>query len=312
LEYYSLTAIKHLADLCDFKIIDLNFNECNGGSFRIYFSKKDSPVYTECTDLINSILDDEFNYGLYNNDIFTKFINDCDNEVNKLKTFIKNANDSGKKIYIYGASTKGNCLLQYANIGENEIKYAVERNPRKFGKMTNTGIKIISEEEMRKCPPDYLLVLPWHFKNEIIKREDKFLTDGGQFIFPLPTFDIISKYDKVLITGCDGMIATHMYKELSNNSLYGITKKNTINNNILKYEFDITNIKQLEYCLISIKPDKIIHLAGISSSKYAYENPIETLHINGLVVANICDIIYRYNLNCKLFISSVVWLGIAV
>jgi GDPmannose 4,6-dehydratase len=157
---------------------------------------------------------------------------------------------------------------------------------------------------MRNSPPDYLLVLPWHFKSEIIKREDKFLTDGGQFIFPLPTFDIVSKYDKVLITGCDGMIATHLYKTLSNNSLYGITKKNTINNNILKYEFDITNNKQLEDCLISIKPDKVIHLAGISSSRYAYENPIETLHINGLVVANICDIIYRYNLNCKLFNAS--------
>ena len=77
-------------------------------------------------------------------------------------------------------------MLQYANITESDIPFAVERNLNKVGKMTCTGIPIISEETMRLSPPDYLLVLPWHFRNEIIERESEFLNNGGQFIFPFP------------------------------------------------------------------------------------------------------------------------------
>ena len=117
-------------------------------------------------------------------------MSNCDKEVKYLKTFIENVNKNGKNVYIYGASTKGNCLLQYADIGENDIKYAVERNPIKIGKMTSTGIEIISEETMRLNPPDYLLCLPYHFKEEILKREIEFMEGGGQFIFPFPHFEI--------------------------------------------------------------------------------------------------------------------------
>jgi hypothetical protein len=133
----------------------------------------------------------------------------CDREIHYLKEFIKTVNKSNKKIYIYGASTKGNCLLQYADIGEKDIQYAVERNLNKIGKMTSTGIKIISEETMRENPPDYLLVLPWHFKNEIIEREKEYLKKG-QIVFPFPNFEIISSKPKLLITGCDGMIAQYV------------------------------------------------------------------------------------------------------
>ena len=99
----------------------------------------------------------------------------------KLTDFIEYVNDNNQTIQIYGASTKGNCILQYCNIGEDKIRYAVERNPNKVGKSTNTGIEIISEETMRKDPPNFLLVLPWHFKTEIISRESKYLDEGGQF-----------------------------------------------------------------------------------------------------------------------------------
>jgi cyclopropane fatty-acyl-phospholipid synthase-like methyltransferase len=191
LEYYSLKQIKYIADNSNFKIIDIKFNNCNGGSFRIYFSKSKSKKYDECVDLINEILQKEISYGLDTNEIFEIFINNCDKEIKKLIDFIDIVNKNGKKVYVYGASTKGNCLLQYANIGEDKIKYAVERNHKKIGKMTSTGIEIISEEKMRESPPDFLLVLPWHFKEEIIKRENDFLNGGGQFIFPLPKFEII-------------------------------------------------------------------------------------------------------------------------
>lgn len=187
LEYYSLHQIKDIADRANLKIIDVKFNDCNGGSFRVYLAKTRSEMHTECTDLLVKILKEEDCMNLKSIDTFARFIESCNNEVGKLKKLITDANKKGERVYIYGASTKGNCLLQYANISEHDIKYAVERNPKKFGKMTSTGIKIISEEEMRADPPEYLLVLPWHFKKGIVKREAKFLENGGMLLFPFPT-----------------------------------------------------------------------------------------------------------------------------
>jgi GDP-mannose 4,6-dehydratase len=305
LEYYSLHQIKEIADRANFKIIDVKFNTCNGGSFRIYFSKKDSLLYNENTELINQILQEEINYGILNDNIFVNFMNNCDIEVKKLKNFINTVNKNGKNIYIYGASTKGNCLLQYANISETDIPYAVERNPKKVGKMTCTGIKIITEETMREAPPDYLLVLPWHFKDEIISREDEFLENGGQLIFPFPNFEIVGSKPKVLITGCDGMIAHYVTKRFSNFNLYGIGKtEESYNKNITKFYFDMNNCMELENVLSIIKPNFIIHLASISSSHFAFNNPIETLKTNGLITSQLCDIIYRNGWNIKLFNAS--------
>jgi GDP-mannose 4,6-dehydratase len=305
LEYYSLKQIKYIADQTNFKIIDIKFNSCNGGSFRIYFSKKSSDLHKECTELINDILEKEINYGLNSNKIYDDFMTKCNKQINYLNEFIDTVNNNNKKIYIYGASTKGNCLLQYANIGEEKIKYAVERNPKKIGKMTNTGIKIISEETMRETPPDYLLVLPWHFKNEILKREEDFLNKGGQIIFPFPNFEVIGSKKKALITGCDGMISSYLKEILDEYILYGITRHNNkLEKNITKYEFDMNNDNKLTDCILSINPDVIIHLASISSSQYAFNNPIETLYVNGLLTSKICDIIHRNKLSTKLFNAS--------
>jgi len=307
LEYYSLTAVKCIADLANFKIIDVKFNECNGGSFRIYFAKKMCKYYDEATELINKIIDDEFNIGIKDPCLYEKFMTNCDNEILKLNKFINTVNTSGQKINIYGASTKGNCLLQYANIDESKIKYAVERNLNKVGKMTSTGIGIISEETMRANPPDYLLVLPWHFRDEIIKREDAFLERGGQLIFPFPHFEIYSKKEKVLVTGCDGMIARYVLDEYSNEyNLFGFAheSRNNQNLNVTKFYFDIRDKMELELNLNIIKPDKIIHLAGVSSSIEAFKNPLYTLELNGMVVAHICDIIHRNKWSTKLFNSS--------
>lgn len=190
LEYYSLHNITYIANEAGFNIINVIFNECNGGSFRIYLSKKTSTKYTQNQTLINNILQEENNMNISNKETYIKFMKNCDIEINKLKEFISLVIKNNKKVYIYGASTKGNCLLQYANIDNNSIKYAVERNLNKVGKMTSTGIEIISEETMRQNPPDYLLVLPWHFKKEIIEREKIFLENGGQLIFPFPEFEI--------------------------------------------------------------------------------------------------------------------------
>ena len=305
LEYYSLHQIKEIADRANLKIIDVKFNDCNGGSFRVYFAKNSSILYRENIELINKILNEEIEYGLLNDNVFEKFMSSCDIEVKRLRDFVDNVNKNGKKMYVYGASTKGNCLLQYANLGESEMKYAVERNPKKIGKMTNTGIEIISEEKMRETPPDYLLVLPWHFKAEILVREKAFLDAGGQFVFPFPHFEIIGSKPKMLITGCDGMIAHYVKERCIDYNLYGISRSEQKNEkNMTKFYFDMNNTIELEHTLSIIKPDVIVHLASISSSHYAFKNPLETLQCNGLLTATLCDIIHRKGWNTKLFNAS--------
>jgi hypothetical protein len=111
---------------------------------------------------------------------------------NDVVSFIEKQVDLGKKVYIYGASTKGNTLLQYYGLDHTLITAAAERNPEKWGKVTvGTHIPIISEEAARSSRPDYFLVMPWHFIDEFISREKNFLFSGGRFILPLPHFSLI-------------------------------------------------------------------------------------------------------------------------
>lgn len=306
LEYYALHQVKEISDRAGFKIIDVKFNDCNGGSFRVYFAKKESEVYQENTVLIHKILKEEQEYGIMNTSVYLDFMKNCDTQVKYLKDFIENVNSNGKKVYVYGASTKGNCLLQYADLGENQMKYAVERNPKKIGKMTCTGIEIISEETMRENPPDYLLVLPWHFKTEILEREKDFLDMGGQFLFPFPQFEIIGSKPKLLITGCDGMISHYVKEKFIDYNLYGISRSSTLEyeKNITKFYFDMNDDMTLENVLTIVKPDVIIHLASISSSQYAFKNPIETLQCNGMLTATLCNMIHKKGWNTKLFNAS--------
>ena len=110
----------------------------------------------------------------------------------KLNNVIKTAKRNKKSIHCYGASTKGNVLLQYFGIDYKKISFAAERNKNKFGLMTpGSKIPIISESLSRKMKPNFYLVLPWHFKKEILKREKNTLKKGTKFIFPLPNFEII-------------------------------------------------------------------------------------------------------------------------
>jgi GDPmannose 4,6-dehydratase len=156
---------------------------------------------------------------------------------------------------------------------------------------------------MRKNPPDYLLVLPWHFKEEILLREKDFLDSGGQFVFPFPHFEIVGSKPKLLITGCDGMIA-HYVKQFTDYNLYGISRSTPTFENITKFYFDMNDTRKLEHVLSVIKPDVIVHLASISSSHYAFKNPIETIQCNGLLACSLCDIIHRNGWNTKLFNAS--------
>lgn len=305
LEYYALKQIYQIAKEAGFKIFNVSFNECNGGSFRVYFAKMESTCFTECTKVIAQILEKEHSLQLGNPETYSKFMNACFTEVEKLKTAINTINSDGEKAYIYGASTKGNCLLQFATIDESLVPFAVERNLNKVGKMTNTGIPIISEETMRQNPPKYLLVLPWHFRDEIIKREDEYLEAGGQLIFPFPQFEIYSKKKKVLITGNTGFIGSALSSQLYGEySLYGVNQSDKKGNGVTQFHTDINNSYMMNHIFEIVKPDFVVHLAGISSSQYAKENCLETLITNGMTTAVICEIIERQQLKTKLINAS--------
>jgi len=117
---------------------------------------------------------------------------------NKMVTarFIDKKIKEGKKVYLYGASTKGNTVLQYYGLNNKKIPIGAERSPEKWGKYTiGTGIKIVKEETARNLNPDYFFVTPWGFIKEFIKREKKWLKDGGTFILPFPKFKLIKFND---------------------------------------------------------------------------------------------------------------------
>ena len=304
IEYYSVMSIKEIMDRAGFKIIDIKENDCNGGSFRITVAKKDSNKFTEATQVLREYLDNEELHKLSDPNTYRAFLKDCEYEVKKLKHLIKAINDSGKKAYVYGASTKGNCLLQYANIGPDLIKYAVERNPQKIGKMTSTYIEIISEETMRCEPPDYLLVLPWHFKEEILKRESVFLENGGQFIFPFPILSIIGNKPKVLVTGINGQIGTFVNKTFSKKySVYGIHKQPIQSNKATVFSHNMCD-KDLALTVLTINPYVIIHLASLSKTEDCIQNPVEACDINGMVTVKLCEIIHKNKLKTKLLNAS--------
>ena len=123
-----------------------------------------------------------------------QFVKRAKENKTKMVNFIKKLKKKNKKIFLYGASTKGNTLLQYYGINSNSIPFAAERSPEKWGKYTvGTGIKIISEKKARELNPDYFLVTPWGFVNEFRKREIKWLKKGGKFIVPFPKLRIIGK-----------------------------------------------------------------------------------------------------------------------
>jgi hypothetical protein len=191
LEYYSMLSIKNLLDRHKLKIIDVEFNQINGGSFALDVAKTDSS-HKENKKMINWILKRESIFKFNSHKTIKNFFINCENHKFLLKKLILNLLKDKKKVFGYGASTKGNVILQYCDLNKKYIPFIAEVNKFKFGKYTpGTKIKIISEKEAKLKKPDYFLVLPWHFKDSIINRESSFLNSGGKMIFPLPEIEII-------------------------------------------------------------------------------------------------------------------------
>ncbi|MCX5660559.1 MAG: class I SAM-dependent methyltransferase [Planctomycetota bacterium] len=191
ISYYSLGAIQRVLDAADFKILDVVMNAVNGGSFAVSAVKKRS-VRRSNQPVIQWLLAEERRMGLETPRPFRDFEDRVYQHRRALTSLIKCLNADGKKILGYGASTKGNVLLQFCGIGPNDLPCIADVNPDKFGCFTpGTNIPIVSEAEAKAQKPDYLLVLPWHFKPHILQREAEFLAGGGHMIFPLPEIEII-------------------------------------------------------------------------------------------------------------------------
>ncbi len=193
LEYYCLKQLYYIANRVDLKIIDLTFNDTNGGSFQVIFAHKASTKYTEYTQAINKVLESESRDGYDTDAPFVSLKTNMELQKQRLLTFLTDCKKDSKLVYGYGASTKGNVLLQYCGINTDLLPKVAEVNEDKFGSYTpGTLIPIVNEKLAREDKPEYFLVLPWHFKDNIVKKETEFLNSGGKLVFPLPEFHIVS------------------------------------------------------------------------------------------------------------------------
>ena len=191
LEYYSTKVIINLCKQNNLKVFDIKKNDINGASKQYYICHKNSK-YKINKKIIDGIFKEEKKLKLSEEKTFKNFINSINKSKNKLYKFLKQKTKLGKKVHGYGASTKGNVLLQYYNINNKMVEFIAERNSKKYNLYTpGTKIKIISEALSRFYRPDYYLVLPWHFKKEILLREKEIRRKGTKFIFPLPSLKII-------------------------------------------------------------------------------------------------------------------------
>ena len=192
LEYYSLTAIENILDQADMRIIDVRLNDINGGSFAVTAAKSQSGQHPTKSAEIDWFLSEEEKMGINTVRPFNEFKSRVEKHRDSLISLVRSLNADGKTVLGYGASTKGNVTLQYCGFTEDDIKAIAEVNEEKFGCVTpGTNIPIVSEKDALAMKPDYFLVLPWHFKHNILQRERKYIDSGGKFIFPFPHIEIV-------------------------------------------------------------------------------------------------------------------------
>jgi hypothetical protein len=190
LAYYPANVIIAMVNKNNLKVFDIKKNNINGGSTRFYIAHKLS-IHKVKNKKINNHLKEEFSYKLDQVNTYKMFYNKILILREKLKKILLRINNNNGTVHGYGASTKGNVLLQFFNIDNKILPMIADRNPLKNNCYTpGTKIQIVSEDKSRTHKPDYYLVLPWHFKKEILIREKKIRSKGCKFIFPLPDINI--------------------------------------------------------------------------------------------------------------------------
>jgi NDP-4-keto-2,6-dideoxyhexose 3-C-methyltransferase len=200
LEYYSLQSLEYLLRRHGFSIVDVQLNHVNGGSIRAFIRNctanpaifGDEDDRKQAAQRLSKLRESEAELGLDGPIPYREFAERVQGIKRQVCDFIKDQVERKKRVFVYGASTKGNTMLQYFGLDNSVINAAAERNPDKWGMVTvGTRIPIISEVEARAAKPDYFLVLPWHFIEEFKAREHAYLSSTGRFIVPLPQFVLV-------------------------------------------------------------------------------------------------------------------------
>lgn len=202
LSYYSLEGIETLMMKNGLKVVDASTNDVNGGSFRIFVTHEESDINVTRQGLSNleELRKMETSMDLHNPQTYKNFFNTMQKLSKKVTDYIQSEIQKGNKILGLGASTKGNVLIQFFGITKNIMPYISEKNPDKVGLRTmGTDIELISEEQAREMKPSVMLVLPWYFKDEIVKRESSYIRDGGSLLFPMPYAHIVNKEGEISI-----------------------------------------------------------------------------------------------------------------
>lgn len=191
LEYYSLHSVKYVLDRAGLKILDVQMNGVNGGSFAVTAARQDSPLTANRT-IVDWLMEQEVRMRFDSPTPFREFEERVFAHRKSLRSLIDALNRAGQRVLGYGASTKGNVVLQFCGFTARDIPCIAEINSDKFGAFTpGTHIPIVSDHDAAATRPDYYLVLPWHFKDSIIRREQAFLAAGGKLIFPFPEIEIV-------------------------------------------------------------------------------------------------------------------------
>ena len=188
LEYYSLQSMEYIFARSGFEAEDVELNEVNGGSFRLYVRKRGQAVPTKA---LFALRESEKSLHLADPKTYREFAKRIDKNRKEMLFFLKEQKKAGKKVIGYGASTKGNTIMAYYGIAPDLLPFVADRNPIKHGLQTVTKIPIISEEEARKMQPDFFLAFPYHFMQEFLSREKEFIQRGGKFISPIPHLTLI-------------------------------------------------------------------------------------------------------------------------
>jgi hypothetical protein len=190
-EYYGLRQVQWMMERCGLRILEVELNDVNGGSFAVTAAQHTSR-FSSNAEAIERVLLEEQQAGLQSLLPFQQFAERVSAHREKLVALLHELKREGRRVLGYGASTKGNVILQYCGITPDLLPFIAEVNEDKFGRFTpGTGIPIISESEAHAMRPDYFLVMPWHFRENLIQRERAYLDRGGSMIFPLPTIDIV-------------------------------------------------------------------------------------------------------------------------
>ena len=312
LEYYSFKSLEYLFNKNGLEIIDVEINYVNGGSYRIYSRKVGAHTRPAegAAERIRKVRDSE--KGFERKEVYLDFFNRLEENKKKCVDFIKQEVAKGKKVWVYGASTKGNVILQYYGLGPELITGASERSSFKWGKYTvGSMILIYSEEEARKAQPDYFLVLPYAFFKEFYDREEEWRKKGGKFIVPLPEFRI-APAKKGLVLGITGQDGSYLAEVLLSKGyeVHGFVRRSATGNTknidhlmdkITLHRGDLADATSLYRVIAKVMPEEIYNEADQDHVSWSYDGVGYSCDITGAAVGRILEIIKQVNPKIKYF-----------